>query len=257
MKLKLECHLLAHDSESFLHWAIRHWQMLGARVVVHDGGPSGGSTKIAESSGAEARSNDSAGQLNDELNREKKNSCWKGSDADWVTCCDADELLWWPEGMQRTLESYERLGAAVIKPHGFEMFSETWFDPSEHTGQITDWVKYGAPDDKWYAKPILFSPKRVAESAFGVGAHESEPILKDGRRLKVDGKWPKANPPTYLCHFHGGYGPVEHVAKTYAENRKRLSAINVRMKWGNFEDPMKHAMDKRAAIMPNLRRVIA
>lgn len=271
MSLKLEVHLLTHDDEQMLAWALRYWSTIASDIVVHDGGPTGVSSKLAKDymvndvlpnrSDAPVlftRPWDTAGQLNDELARKLKNECWRGSDADFVAIVDADELLWFPDGARSTLETYERIGAAVIKPSGFEMFSDVWFEPERFpAAQITDLVSHGAPEDKWYSKPILFSPRRLAESGFGIGAHESEPLLADGRRCYVGANWPKANPATYLLHFKSIFGGLERIATRYDATRARLAAINVRNNWGNFAPGIVHAQEKRDLLLPGVRRVIA
>lgn len=262
--MKIEVHLLTHDDEQMLEWALRYWShfpvdAVGTRIIVHDGGPVGISSEIASRFPlAEVHRWDTAGELNDELARRLKNECWRATGADWVAVVDADELLHFPEGAKKTLETYERIGAAVIKPSGFEMFSEKWHEPSELPGvQLTDFVKHGSPDNKWYAKPVLFSPKRVAESGFGIGAHQSEPVLHDGRRIYVGPDWPKANPPTYLLHFKSIFGGLERIASRYDATRNRLALVNVRNGWGNFSPGMVHAKEKRDLLLPGVRRVIA
>lgn len=264
--MKLEVHILSHDDEQFLPWALRHWSRFASDIVVHDGGPTGlpASDCIAKTDQlfpvgpCISRLNwDTAGQLNDELARRLKNECWRGTDADWVAIVDADELLYFPGGAASALSVYEKSGAAVIKPSGFEMFSEEWIEPTMFAGQITELVKDGSPDDKWYSKPVLFSPKRIAESGFGIGAHESAPVLRDGRRFKVGRDWPKANPPAYLLHFKSIFGGLERIATRYDATRTRLAQVNVRNNWGNFKPGIVHAQEKRDLLLPGVRRVIA
>lgn len=249
--VKIEVHILSHDHERMLPWALRHYQTFASRIIVHDGGPSFTYSHCAPP-GIEVRKWDTAGQLNDQLAADLKNSCWEGSDADWVICVDADELIYFPNGAQETLAAYCRLGAAAIKPHGFEMFAD--FEPAGPR-QIYDYVKQGARDDKWYAKPVIFSPKKVAESGFGIGAHESRPVLKNGYRCYVGKRWPQAEPACYLLHFHQ-VGPIEDVAARYDATRKRLAAINEKHNWGNFKPGLVHAQEKRDYIIPRLEQVI-
>lgn len=261
--MKLEVHLLSHDGEQMLRWSLRHYARFAHRIVVHDGGPTGVSKKTATlfcgavPGGVDVEVWDTAGQLNDELAMRLKNSCWRGTDADWVAVMDADELLHFPDGVEETLAAYERIGAAVARPHGFEMFSDEWFDPEvfEET-QITDLAPDGAPDDVWYAKPVLFSPRRVAESGLGVGAHESDPVLKNGLRFHVGRNWPFADPPVYLLHYKSIFGGVDRIAERYDATRRRLAAVNERNGWGNFKPGRDHALEKRAALLPNVRRVV-
>lgn len=251
---KVAVHLLSHDAEPMLPWALRHYATFASEIVVHDGGPhTFTSSRCARAYNAVPVKWDTAGQLNDELAMKLKNECWKGTDADWVICADADELLYFPAGALETLSVYEKRGAAVIKPHGFEMFSETL--PDGH-GQIWEECPMGAPDDEWYSKPILFSPKRVEESGFGVGAHESDPLLKMGTRVHVGRNWPRPTPPVFLLHYHQ-IGPSDHVAERYDAQRKRLSAVNEKNRWGNFADGKTHVAEKRSKILPHLRRVVS
>ena len=274
--VKLEIHVLSHDSERMLGWTLAHYRGMGlggpmegcleALIIVHDGGPKFTQKPICDFYDAEHQVWDTAGELNDELAMKLKNECWKNSNADWVIVVDADELIYFPKGAKATLEAYEKMRAAVIKPHGFEMFSEEWRDhgiPWDTVSGIdwrvsrylTDWVKMGAPEDQWYSKPVLFSPKRIAESGLGIGAHESRPVLKDGRAVYVSRKWPKANPPTYLLHCHQ-LGPIEMVAERYDATRARLAQINEQRGWGNFKPGIVHAQEKRDLICPNLVQVI-
>lgn len=262
--MKIEVHILTCDADWVLPWTLRHYGSFADRVVVHDGGPDwreGSLTReLCRCHGALWREWDTAGELNDELAARHKNLCWRGTDADWVITADADELLYFPgnkEGYNHhartVLEDLLDRGAAVIKPHGFEMFSET--PPEGGSHQIYDDLKSGAPDDEWYSKPILFSPRLVAESGLGIGAHESRPVLKNGMAFRVGREWPKSNPPVYLLHYHQ-IGPIEAVAARYDATRKRLAAVNVRNGWGNFEPGLDHARRKRARIFPNLTRII-
>ena len=253
MKPAVEVHILAFNEAEILNYALRHYTTFAERIVIHDGGSDDGTRNIAAKYGAEVLDWDTKGQLNDELALKRKNECWQGTPADWVIVVDADEFIYFPLGAKETLEAYENMGACVIKPHGFEMFSETY--PTTH-GQIYEECAMGAPDNEWYSKPVLFSAKHVEESGFGVGAHESEPLLRNGMRLRVGRNWPRAFPRTLLLHYHQ-IGPIERIAERYEGVRQRLAAVNWRNGWGNVKDTgMEHALHKRALILPNLRRVL-
>jgi len=265
-RVRLDIHILSHDDEQFLPHALRYWSamvelMILPRIIVHDGGPTGKSGEVAREFGSwiEVRPWDTAGQLNDDLARKLKNECWRGTDADFVAVMDADELLHFPAGVAYTLDTFKAMGAAIIKPHGFEMFSDEWIEPSPDKHQrITSLVKDGAPDDYWYAKSVLFAPRMVHDSGFGIGAHEARPVLRDGRILNVDRKWPFSDPPVYLLHYKSIFGGLERIAARYDATRKRLSAQNVRMGWGNTkEDGKTHALNKREMLLPYVRRVVA
>lgn len=256
--MKIEVHILTNNHDWILPWTLRHYGQFASKLVVHDGGPNwteGSVTRdLCLCHGADWACWDTAGELNDDLACTLKNGCWKGSEADWVIVADVDELVYFPAGAADTLAAYTRLGAAVIRPQGFEMFSEKLPDPGSH--QIYDAIKDGATDEDWYSKPILFSPRLVADSGFGLGAHEARPVLKDGRALTVGKAWPHPNPPAYLLHFHQ-IGPAEFVAERYDATFRRFSQINLRHGWGNHTPGAVHVQEKRDLILPRLRRVIS
>lgn len=246
---RIEVHLLAYNEEAILPYTLRHYLTYAARVIVHDAFSTDRTRDVCREYGVEVRDWETDG-INDQLARELKDHCWKGTDADWAITADADELLHFPRGAGPTLAEYDRQGVAVAKPHGWELCSDVF--PTT-AGQIYDEVWYGARDDKWYAKPILFSPRRVASMNFAPGAHSCNAVLRDGTVLG-DPKAP-SDPPCFLLHCKH-LGPVERVAAEYAADRQRLSAINVQRKWGNFDDPLKHAREKRAGILSRIERVV-
>lgn len=249
--MKVEVHLLVHDEEPMAEFAVRHYRTFAQTIVLHDGGPS--FSRRSDRVEVMVRRWDTNGKLNDDLAMKLKNECWAGTEADWVICADADELVYFPAGPEETLATYSRIGAAVIRPEGYEMFSEEW---PAGPGQIYDYVKSGAPDDKWYAKPILFSPRMVKETGFGIGAHDAFPVLHNGRLLHCNGNWPHPNPRALLLHFHQ-VGPLERIAARYDATRQRLSRVNEIQRWGNFKPGLEHAQEKRALILPRICQVVA
>ena len=249
---KVELHILTFNEEEILPYTLRHYRSFCSRMVCHDSFSTDQTRAIAAEYGAEVKDWDTGGCLNDEMAMGLKNECWKGTAADWVICVDADEIVYFPKGVEYTLAAYTR--AAVIKPHGFDMYAQAF---PKTCGQIYDEVKRGAESNKWYAKPVLFNPRIVAQSGFGIGAHESHPVLKDGRTLYVGADWPKANPPTYLLHFHHGIGPPERVAARLDAKRKRLARVNEIQRWGNFKPGAEHVREKLDYILLRLQQVIA
>lgn len=259
--MKVEVHILAFNEEEILPYTIRHYRTFASRVIVHDAHSPDRTAEVSRAAGAEVESWGLGGVVSDTEYCALKNSCWKGTDADWVIVCDADEMIYFPSievlGLGKseainTLAVYSGMGAAVIKPHGFEMFSATY--PTT-AGQIYEEVNMGARDDQWYSKPLLFNPRLVAESGFGVGSHEARMVLKDGRALMVDRHWLKADPAAYLLHFHQ-IGPIERIGARYDAVCSRMSAENRARGWGNLKPGVVHAQEKRDLIIPRLERVI-
>lgn len=248
--MNVDVHLLSFNEAEILPYTLRHYQRFASRILVHDGRSTDGTREVIAQTGATLVDWDTQGMLNDALARELKNTCWHGTDADWVIAADADELIYFPSGAEETLGLYELAEVAIAKPHGWEMCSDVF---PNGDGQIYDYVKLGASDERWYSKPILFSPRRVARLSFTSGAHTVTGWTKDGREIPNPVNF--SFPETYLLHFKH-VGPVERIAKRYDEVQARLSPVNRKHRWGNFEPGMKHALDKREMIMAHITQVI-
>lgn len=249
--MKIEAHILAADEEEILPYTFRHCTSFCHKVVLHDLGSQDSSMDIAAAYGVEIRQWDSGGKVDDRVNLKVKNECWLGTDSDWVIVADADEFIYFPHGIEQTLTSYSQQKIPIVKTRGWEMTSPTM--PTTN-GQIYEEIKYGARDDKWYGKPVLFTPKLVKSVNFAPGAHQVSAVLHDGSTISNPTEF--SQPETFLCHFHQ-IGSVERVAAKYDRTRSRMCENNVRMNWGNVQETgLKHATDKRNAILSWLERVI-
>lgn len=247
MAATVEVHLLAWNEEAFIAYAIRHYLTYASRVVVHDAFSTDRTILIADDLGAEVENWDTGDEFNDLLAVQLKQSCWLGTAADWVIVADCDELIWFPEGAETTLAYYARAGLAVALPTGFEMFSD---ELPKGDGQVYDEVTRGAVDNKWYGKPVLFSPKRAPGIRFSAGCHEARV-----GKMVYDHTRPRTDPPCWLLHFHQ-LGGVERIGDKYDARRRRLSEYNVNGRLGNFKPGREHALEKRAFILANLQEVI-
>lgn len=243
-----EVHLLAYNESAILPYTMKHYRTFADRIVVHVATDTTDDTReLAKFFCAEVRDWNTNKEFNEVENMNLKNRCWKGTKADWVICADCDELIYFPFGADNQLQDMLARGIAIVKPQGWEIESEMF--PTT-TGQIYDEVKYGARDDKWYAKPILFNTHLVHEIGLGHGAHACRPLLKNGQQPGNPTVF--TDPPVLLLHCKH-LGPLQRIAEGYDVRRSRLSAINVERKWGNFDPGAKHAQDKRAYIKAHLQ----
>ena len=249
--MSISVHILTFNEEDILPYTLRHYATFADKIIIHDGGSTDRTREIAQQYEVEIREWRTDG-LNDKLAKELKEQAWRTDGTDWAIMVDADELIYFPMGAWNTLASYDSAGVAMVRPQGFEMVSEVF--PTTD-GQIYDEVVIGCPENEWYAKPVLFSANRISSVEFSAGAHEAWATTKQGYRFHSK-SLPTLTPPTYFLHFHH-LGPVERIAERYARQRARLSALNVAMKWGNFDPPMKHATDKRQMIMAGVTTVIS
>jgi hypothetical protein len=146
-----------------------------------------------------------------------KNTCWKGSDADWVIVCDMDEII----HHENIIEVLTNTRANHIVTEGYEMISETL--PTTE-GQIYDELKFGhfKPD---YSKACLFKPSEVTNINFGPGCHLSSPAGPNIISIQDSG--------IKLLHYK--YLNREVLIKKYDHYRVRQSEEMILMGWGNYQ----------------------
>jgi glycosyltransferase involved in cell wall biosynthesis len=252
--MKIDIVILAYNEERIIAYAIRHYQTFARRIRVYDGRSTDRTREIARAMGAEVVDWDTGDRLNDQMALELKNSCWKGSDADWVGMLDADELLYFPAGVEATIAAYEAQGLAMVRPYGWNMLSETF---PTGPGQIYDEIRHGARyDSLWgYGKPVFFRPSLVRETGFNVGAHDSKTVLVDGTRLPSIVERPFSNPTAYLLHFKW-IGPTGAIVEQLRVQRSRLSADNIAKHWGDYQEAAAFEHQARADIRERLELVI-
>ena len=247
--MRAEVHILCFNEEQILPYTLRHYATFCDKIVLHDAFSTDSSRVIARKYGAEVRDWHCIG-VNDLIAKRTKEEAVMNSKADWCGLVDADEFLYFPEGHYHTLSVYEADGVAVVKTRGYEMLSDVFPDTEQ---QIYDVVKHGAADQKWYGKPILIAPAKIKSLSFGAGCHQVWAKLKDGSSW--DDVQTPSDPPTLMLHYHH-LGPVDRITRRYAGQQSRHSAENIKRKWGNYDAPAKHAMDKRVAITSKLVQVI-
>ena len=252
--MNIDIVILAYNEERMLPYMLRHYQTFARRIRVYDGRSTDRTRAIAMAMGAEVIDWDTKDCLNDQMALELKNSCWKGSDADWIGLFDADELLYFPNGVEATLKAYEEQGVVMVRPYGWNMISEDW---PKGSGQIYDEIQYGARyDSAWgYGKPVFFKPAKVRETGFNVGAHDSKTVLVDGTQLPPIEQRPFSNPPAHLLHFKW-IGPAGAIIERLKLRRERLSADNIAKHWGDYYDPITFEQQAREDIRNRLELVI-
>lgn len=247
---KVEVHIATFNEEVIIPYALRHYKTFASRIVVHDGGSTDKTVQICKEAGVEVEFWNTNGEINDVLLRELKEQCWLGTTADWVIVVDADELIYFPQGAETTLRRYGNQQVPVVRTLGWEMVSDKL--PTT-MGQIYEEIKQGGEDNRWYGKPVLFSPKRVKSIHYSAGAHECQFKLKNGMQFGNPAR--VMVPPTFLLHYHH-IDSVEKIGEKYDEHQKRFSEVNRKNGWGNFKPGRIHAQEKRDAIIAKLKQVI-
>lgn len=213
--MNIDCYFIGWNESETIHLTIRHYKAFCRNVYYYDNFSTDNTRDIAEREGAVVRMFGIEGQLNDQEYIKLKNNCWKGSDADWVIVCDADEILI-PIDMVRA----NVLGATIITSQGYNIFSESL--PSKNWLEINT----GIPDGN-YSKSICFNPKALKEIGYVYGCHEAKP----------SGKIAYSEDVAKLFHYKH-VGGAKRIADRHALYASRLSPINKRWKLGyQYEEP--------------------
>lgn len=216
--MRIEAHLLHWQEKDILPYVIRHYKSFCDEIIIHDNHSKDGSVEMAKELGCTVIPFGSD-FFDDGINRDVKNECWKGSNADWVICSDFDELIL-PSSkhlftIDNDLHAYKNQGATILKTIGWQIMSEDW--PVNNLTEITNGFRFDN-----YSKNIVFNPKAITEINYNEGAHKCEPV----------GEVVWSNDPIYVLHYKH-IGGVQRTIDRYRILQKRLSKQNRKMGWGS------------------------
>lgn len=218
--MNIDCHFIGWNESETIHLTIRHYKSFCRNVFYYDNFSTDNTRDIAEREGAIVRMFGIEGQLNDHEYIKLKNNVWKGSDADWVIVCDADEILYDEhEDIISLLDHAKSLGDSIIRPQGYNMYSSnvpygTWVE-----------INTGLKDDN-YSKLICFNPNMIQEIGYIYGCHEAKP---QGRVKFYDGGM--------LLHYKA-VGGAKRLSDRHALYASRLAPINLKWNLGHqYREP--------------------
>lgn len=216
--MNIDLHFIGFNESETIHLTIKHYQQFCRKVYYYDNFSTDNTREIAEAMGCDVRMFGVAGQLNDAEYLKVKNNCWKGSDADWVIVCDADEILTTPERIYRMSQYCSLLKTGneptIFKTEGFNMFSNSL--PTESWDEIFT----GIQDDN-YSKLCIFNPNAITEINYVYGCHQANPV----GRVKF------SNDTLHLLHYKH-VGGAQRLADRHALYASRMSDLNKRWKLG-------------------------
>lgn len=209
----VEAHIIAWNEAETIRFTIDHYLRFCERVIIYDNFSTDGTREISESLGAEVKTFGICGELNDKEYKRLKDNCWKGSDADYVIVCDADEILYHPQ-LDYLLSIGKSSGKTIFKTQGFNIYSNYF--------PINDWldIQTGIIDNS-YSKLCIFSP-RLKEINYVYGCHEANP--------KGDLVW--GDTQLWLLHYRC-VGGIERLIQRHNLYKPRLSQINLKWKMGS------------------------
>lgn len=215
-KMKIEAFILTWNESDIIHLVIKHYQKFCDKITILDNFSSDNTREIAESMGCEVKVFGNK-FFDDAENMKIKNECWKGSQADWVIVCDADEILYLKYGDVRKLlwaPSMLPDKPTIIKTQGWQIMSDSM--PKDDLLEITNGYAFDN-----YSKNIIFNPKAISEINYNPGAHRINPVGDVRFSEEV----------LYVLHYKH-IGGVQRTIKRYAEYKKRLSRNNIKNGWG-------------------------
>lgn len=220
----IEAYILTWNESDIIGLVIKHYQKFCDKVIILDNHSSDNTCQIAESMGCEVRKFGTQ-FFDDAENMKIKNNCWKGSQADWVIVCDADEVLqkYWVlldygcpfENTWYALKRATEDRKTIIKTYGWQIMSDSM--PKDDLLEITNGYHFSN-----YSKNIIFSPKHIQEINYNPGAHKCNPI----------GNVVWSDEMLYVLHYKH-IGGVKRTIDRYKAYKKRLSSNNIKNGWGS------------------------
>lgn len=165
--MNIEVYCPVNNEDKMIGYFIRHYSQF-ARVILLANNSTDKTVSIALELGAEIREIICPDEQSEEWLQMIKNTCWKGSKADWVMIVDADEFIYHPD----LVSILQRTAATIFKPAYFNMFAKTF---PKNKGQIYESVKCGLPGGIWTDKTNIFRPSEITDINYSVGAHNAEP----------------------------------------------------------------------------------
>jgi glycosyltransferase involved in cell wall biosynthesis len=212
--MKIETYVLVNNEELLVPYIMRHYGQYG-KVIFIESNSTDRTVELATTLGGWVHKYNIPDELDNIAMLDMKQSCWKGSEADWVMVVDADEFIYHPN----LIEVLERSHATVIHPTFHNMFSERF--PTTK-GQIYDEVFMGTRDGgMWKSKMNIFRPDQITNMNYGIGAHTATPsgnvIIDSDSGVKT---------------FHMNFLGREYLIARYERNKKRHTQKDIENGWG-------------------------
>lgn len=214
--MNIDLHILCYNEADIIRFVLRYYKTFCRKLYVYDNYSTDNSREIAKEEGAEVILFGSK-FFDDEENRQLKNKCWVGSDADFVICCDMDEVLFAGKFLpvdEAFKGIYLRRGT-IIKTIGWQIMSDEM--PKENITEITNGFRFDN-----YSKNIVFNPKAIKEINYNPGAHKIDPV----------GDVVYSEDSLYVLHYKH-IGGVQRTIDRYKILQKRLSKLNRQKGWGS------------------------
>lgn len=216
--MNIEAYIIAWNEIEIIHLTIAHYQKFCSKVFIFDNWSDDGTFEKAQQMGCEVSRFGIEGQLDDTEYLKIKNSVWKGSKADYVIICDADEIITHPN--KNIFLNAKKEGATIIPTKGYNMVSHDM--PKDDFLELTR----GSTNTS-YNKLAVFSPE-ITSINYGYGCHTARP---EGSSVLSTVYIKIHDEKLLLLHYRSIGGP-ERLIKKHEIYRARMSEKNKRFKLG-------------------------
>jgi len=220
--LKIDAFILCYNELNIIRHTLNHYSRFCNQITILDNQSNDGCLAVLkkEYPKVKVKSFNSNDEQRENLLTQIRNDSWKNSTADYVIVCDMDELLY-HEKLEHFFYELAKHEPAMVSVIGYEMYSKKF--PFNYDKSILSQVKYGCRNYR-FDKSILFNPKKIKEINFDYGSHSCNPIfykkqIKDNYLAEIK-----------LLHYK--YIGEEELIEKHLIYGKRLSAINLKNKWG-------------------------
>lgn len=229
--MRIHAYLLCWNESEIMPLVIKHYQKFCDKITILDNYSTDGSDELAKSLACEVIKFGTK-FFDDQENMKIKNSCWKGSDADWVIVADFDECLfsyyvdtimhasesWWSDIQEKLIIERDEQKSTIIKTIGWQIMSDSM--PQHDLLDITNGFRFDN-----YSKNIIFDPKEIKEINYNPGAHRIDPV----------GNVVFSEESLYVLHYKH-IGGVQRTIDRYKQYKPRMSKNNRRKGWGSHYD---------------------
>lgn len=239
--MKVEAFLVCWNESEIMPLVVKHYKKFCDKITILDNHSTDGSDKLAESLGCEVIKFGTK-FFDDQENMNIKNSCWKGSDAEWCIVADFDEILYYYDPCLKDMrlfleymaEQSEQWRPTIFKTQGWQIMSDDM--PIKDLLTITNGYEFNN-----YSKSICFSPKDLTGISYNPGAHQCSPA--------GNVKWSEEI--LYVLHYKH-IGGVQRTIDRYKEYKPRMSKNNRKHGWGKHynrtEQSIREEWNQRMAI---------
>lgn len=173
--MKIHVYLLCYNEEYIIEQVIRYYSTFCSKIFIMDNYSTDNSVKIANKyKNVKIIYWNSNEKFNDYLHVKIKTETYKKYSrkdgkyteevADWVICCDMDEILYAPN-LEKSLKECLSLGITVPQTMGFEMIGK---EEVNVNSLLTEQYRHGFRNPR-FDKRIIFSTE--IDMAYNIGCH--------------------------------------------------------------------------------------